>query len=108
MITTKSRYWIGVLPLALFAGLSGCNKGEKEVQPVVAVNVAKVEPKSLTETITADAVVFPIRQAAITSKVAAPIKKLYVQRGDRVHEGQLLVTLENADIAASVTENRGG
>jgi len=70
--------------------------------------VAKVEPKPLTETIDADAVLFPIRQAAITSKISAPISKLFVQSGDRVHEGQLLATLENADIAAAVTENRGG
>jgi HlyD family secretion protein len=108
MISKERRYSIGIILLSICAGVSGCNKGEKEVQPEVAVQVAKVEAKPLTETITADAVVFPIRQSAITSKVTAPIKKLYVQRGDRVHEGQLLVALENADIAASVTENRGG
>jgi multidrug efflux pump subunit AcrA (membrane-fusion protein) len=108
MISNEKRNWFGIILLSICAGVSGCNKGEKEVQPVVAVQVAKAEPKSLTETIIADAVVFPIRQAAITSKVTAPIKKLYVQRGDRVHQGQLLATLENADIAASVTENRGG
>lgn len=97
---------MGFALLALTA-ITGCSKTEKEPVPVVTVQVAKVESKSLTEIITADAVLFPIRQAAITSKISSPISKLYVQRGDRVHKGQLLAALENSDLAASVVENRG-
>ncbi|MCU1286742.1 MAG: secretion protein HlyD [Acidobacteriales bacterium] len=97
-----------ICALAVFGLLGGCSKAEKEVEPLVTVQIAKVETKALTETVTADAVLFPLQQAAITPKIAAPLSKIYVQRGDRVKEGQLLATLENADIAASVTENRGG
>ncbi len=35
------------------------------------------------------------QQAAISTKVTAPVKKFYVQRGSHVHAGQLLATLEN-------------
>ncbi|MCU1286081.1 MAG: secretion protein HlyD [Acidobacteriales bacterium] len=108
MISKQKQSVISLGLLSLAVSISGCKKTEAEPQPVVNVQVAKVEAKSLTQTISADAVLFPIRQAAIVSKLAAPIKKLYVQRGDRVHAGQLLATLENADIAASVVENRGG
>jgi HlyD family secretion protein len=108
MISNQNRHWITVALLLSCAVFSGCSKKETEPQPVVTVQVAKAETKPLNEIITADAVLFPVRQAAITSKISAPIKKLFVQRGDRVHQGQLLATLENADIAASVVENRGG
>src|SRR5258707_15320368 len=108
MNSNNSRFWIAFALISVGTVVSGCSKKETEPQPLVEVQVAKVEPKSLTETIDADAVLFPIRQAAITSKISAPISKLFVQRGDRVHEGQLLATLENADITAAVTENRGG
>jgi HlyD family secretion protein len=108
MNSNNSRNWIAFALISLGTVVSGCGKKETEPQPLVEVQVAKVESKPLTETIVADAILFPIRQAAITSKISAPISKLFVQRGDRVHEGQLLATLENADIAAAVTENRGG
>src|SRR6266403_6106679 len=108
MISNQNRYCMALAFLSFCATFSGCSKKETEPQPLVAVQVAKAEARPLNEIITADAVLFPVRQAAITSKISAPIKKLYVQRGDRVHKGRLLATLENADIAASVTENRGG
>lgn len=95
------------LALAAIPMLSGCSKGEKEVQPVVTVKTAKVEQTNLQQAITADAVLFPKQEAAITPKVVAPVKKFYVNRGSRVHQGQLLAVLENRDIAASVQENKG-
>ena len=99
-----------VLLCLLTLGLccSGCAKKEKEVEPLVSVQAVKVQAKTLSQTVTADAVLFAIRQAAITPKVNAPVRKFYVQRGDKVKEGQILATLENRDLAASMTENRGG
>jgi multidrug efflux pump subunit AcrA (membrane-fusion protein) len=88
--------------------VAGCRSPEKEVEPIVSVQAVKVEGTTLTENITAEAVLFPVQQAAITPKISSPVSKLYVQRGDRVKQGQLLATLENADITAAVTENHGG
>src|SRR5437868_11881955 len=99
---------LGILSLlaASFA-LSGCNKPEKEPEPLVAVQVAEVKPVDLTETVTADAVLWAINQAAITPKISAPVKEFHVQRGARVKKGQLLATLENRDLSAAVSENKG-
>ena len=36
------------------------------------------------------------------------MKKFYVDRGTKVHAGQLLAELENGDLAGAVTENKGG
>lgn len=76
-------------------------------EPVVAVQLAKAERKAIREVITTEGILFPRNQAAITPKIAAPVRKFYVNRGSHVYAGQLLAVLENSDLAASVTENKG-
>jgi multidrug efflux pump subunit AcrA (membrane-fusion protein) len=65
------------------------------------------EQGPIAEHIVADAVLAPLAQAAIETKISAPVRKFYVQRGARVKEGQLLVTLENNDLAAAALDNKG-
>jgi HlyD family secretion protein len=92
--------------LAMLA-LAACSNKEAEVQPVVTVQTRKVEKTSLQQVVTAEAVLFPKQEAAITPKIVAPVARFYVNRGSRVHAGQLLAVLENKDVAAVLTENRG-
>ena len=49
---------------------------------------------------------YPRQQAAIVPKISAPVKRLYVQRGARVRAGQLLLELENQDLAGAAAESR--
>src|SRR5205814_2022822 len=58
-------------------------------------------------TIKTEAILFPIQQAVITPKVAAPVKQFLVQRGTRVHKGQLLAVLENRDLTGVEVESKG-
>lgn len=89
--------------------LAGCSsKEESEPKPNVTVQAATVESKTIHDEITADAILYPRDQVAIVPKVVAPVKKFYVERGSRVHAGQLLAELENEDLAGAVTENQGG
>ena len=62
---------------------------------------------SISDQIAADAILTPLAQAAISPKVTAPVKQFYVQRGAKVHEGELLATLENSDLAAAALDNKG-
>ena len=62
---------------------------------------------SIADQISADAILTPLAQAAISPKVTAPVKKFYVQRGTHVHAGELLATLENSDLAAAAMDNQG-
>jgi multidrug efflux pump subunit AcrA (membrane-fusion protein) len=87
--------------------LAACSKPEKEAEPVVHVQVAPVVQGSIEKVITAEAVVFPLQQAAITPKISAPVKQFYVNRGSKVKAGQLLATLENRDLNASQIESKG-
>jgi HlyD family secretion protein len=90
-----------------FSLLTSCSKKEQETEPEVTVQVAKAEKQSIRQIIRSEAVLFPKNQAAITPKVVAPVKTFYVNRGSRVHAGQLLAVLENRDLAAAETENKG-
>jgi len=87
--------------------LSSCSQKEKETEPEVTVQVAKAEKQPIRQVIRSAAVLFPRNQAAITPKIVAPVKAFYVNRGSRVHAGQLLAVLENRDLAAAETENKG-
>ena len=91
---------VAILPL-------GCKKEEETPTPEVYVQAAHPQTETISEQIAADAILAPLAQAAISPKVTAPVKKFYVQRGSRVHEGELLATLENGDLAAAVVDNKG-
>jgi len=47
-----------------------------------------------------------LRQANITPKISAPVAKFLVQRGDHVHEGQILALLEDRDLVAAAQESK--
>jgi len=85
----------------------GCKKAEETPAPEVAVQAAHPVQGSIHEQIAADAILAPLAQAAISPKVSAPVKKFYVQRGSRVHAGELLATLESSDLAAAALDNKG-
>ena len=87
--------------------LSGCKTKEDAVTPQVSVQLAPVTVGSISQTIETDAVLTPLAMAAIQPKVTSPVEHFLVQRGDRVHAGQLLLTLENKDLAAAAQDNEG-
>jgi HlyD family secretion protein len=96
-----------IATIAISAILSGCSKKEAEVEPVVAVQVQPVKRASISQVVSADAVVFPVEQAVITPKITSTIKSFAVQRGSKVQKGQLLAVLENADLNAALDQSKG-
>ena len=88
------------------AVLPGCKK-DAPSDVVVTVQAEHPEQGTITEHITADAILAPLAQAAVAPKISAPVRKFYVQRGAKVKEGQLLATLENNDLAAAAQDNKG-
>jgi multidrug efflux pump subunit AcrA (membrane-fusion protein) len=85
----------------------GCKKVEEMPAPEVSVQAAHPQQKSISDQIVAEAILSPLAQAAISPKASAPVKMFYVQRGSRVHAGELLATLENSDLAAAAMDNQG-
>ncbi|HKB09855.1 MAG TPA: efflux RND transporter periplasmic adaptor subunit [Vicinamibacterales bacterium] len=104
--TIDARLSIAIVVVAS-ALLAGCrHKAEEQAAPVVTVDVAPVTLSAIQRTIRGDGVLYPRQQAAIIPKLTAPIRKTYVQRGARVRAGQLLVELENRDLAGATAESR--
>jgi HlyD family secretion protein len=92
--------------LAMLLSLPGCSK-EKPEETAVPVQVVAVEKTTIQRTVTAEAVLFPLQQAAITPKISAPVKAFYIKRGSHVRQGQLLAVLENRDLAAAAQDSKG-
>jgi HlyD family secretion protein len=103
------RWMAGTLFFAA-ALLTGCAKpapkaaGEQEAPTPVTTEAAV--RGAIDRLITADAVLYPINQANVTSKISAPMKRVLVNRGDHVHAGQLLAELESRDLAATANEGK--
>ncbi len=86
---------------------SGCGKTEKEKEPVVSVQTTPARRAPISQTVSAEAVVFPLEQATIAPKITSTIRKFHVQRGARVKKGQLLAELENKDLSAAAESSKG-
>src|SRR5216684_3442441 len=84
----------------------GCSK-EKTEEAAVPVTAASAQKATVQRVVAADAVLFPLQQAALVPKITAPVKEFYANRGSKVHKGQLLAVLENSDLAAAKEENKG-
>jgi HlyD family secretion protein len=92
---------------ALAVALSGCGGAEKEPEAVVTVQVAAAIRGPIAQTVSAEAVVYPLQQAVITPKITSTIRKFYVQRGSHVKQGELLAQLENADLVGAAEQSKG-
>src|ERR1700721_222533 len=72
-----------VLSAALLLSFAGCSK-EKVEEPVVTVQAATVSKTKLQKVLTAEAVIFPLQQAAIVPKIIPPVKTSYRKTGTKV------------------------
>ncbi len=93
-----------ILVACLLLAGCGAKEEEKAPKPVVEVKVAQAELADVQVTTRAPASVFPREQAAVASKITAPIRWLGARKGDRVSAGQVLARLENRDLLAQRTE----
>lgn len=100
------------IPVALMicaALIAGCKKKADEAsEPTAQVQAEHPTSGPISEEIAADAVLSPLAQAAIEPRISAPIEKELVQRGSRVHKGDLLVQLEDRDLRGAAMDSQGG
>ena len=92
---------------AAFLFTGACSSDKPAEQPAVTVQAAPVEKTSIEHVVEAQAILFPLQQAAIVPKISAPVQKFLVKRGSAVREGQLLAVLENRDLSAAAQDTEG-
>lgn len=101
----KKLIWGGaiVLLVLIFGGFFAATRGGAAIDPS---KLAKVEKGDLAKSVVATGKIEPITKIEIKSKASGIVKKLYVDAGDTVKEGQLLAELDKEEIQARVREAR--
>ncbi len=105
--STTIALFAALLTLLATIGMAGCGGDEKEKEPVVTVEAVAPEREEISQVVTGEAVVFPVQQSVITPKITSTIREFKVQRGSKVHKGQVLAILENADLTAAAEQSKG-
>jgi multidrug efflux pump subunit AcrA (membrane-fusion protein) len=98
-----------LLPALLLFTSCGKKKGEgesAETEAPTPVQVEEARRGPIDHIVTADAVIYPINQANVTPKIAAPIRRYLVNRGDHVKANQVIAELESRDLAAAANESK--
>jgi multidrug efflux pump subunit AcrA (membrane-fusion protein) len=100
---------MAVASAALLIAAAGCSSGNNaaDATPTVRVETVLARRQPIDNVVTAQGLVYPIHQASITPKITAPVERFYVNRGSQVRAGQLLATLANQDLAATLVSARG-
>jgi RND family efflux transporter MFP subunit len=91
--------------LLLLASCGGSDP-EHATKPLVEVRLAVAKSDTLTEQIEAPGLLYPLSQAAVAAKIAAPIQELLVTKGSAVKKDQIVAVLQHRDLEAAEGEAR--
>jgi len=97
------------LVIIVTALLPSCGRvrAKGNAQAAETVAVAKVARQTLERTITLSAELVPFQDIDVFAKESGYVKKLYVDYGSRVKEGQLMAILEIPELEAQLQEDQG-
>lgn len=102
--------WL-LLPGVGFLLFAACGKSNQasdstDAAPPVSVRAETAQRETIHNIISAEAILYPVKQATIVPKISAPVSRFLVERGSHVREGQLLAILESQDLQAAARENK--
>src|SRR5256886_1767361 len=97
--------WLCIAGVVFMCSCSRRDTMEARSDPPQAtvVAVAKAKHEDLSRQLTLTAEFRPFQEIDVHSKVAGYVKKIYVDVGDRVQEGQLLAVLEIPEMQDDIT-----
>ncbi|MDQ0285074.1 cobalt-zinc-cadmium efflux system membrane fusion protein [Desulfofundulus luciae] len=91
---------------------AGCGSkqpaGNQAAAGALAVSTQKAEPGTLDNVLIFSGKLEALQSADVVSKVPGKVAQVHVDVGDRVSAGQVLVTLENKDLADRVAQAEAG
>ncbi|MBL8519201.1 MAG: efflux RND transporter periplasmic adaptor subunit [Betaproteobacteria bacterium] len=111
----SSRGWVKyavlvfatVLAAGSYFAMKGGNAAKKEekkpddkIFELAAGDIAVLAPQNLGLAIPVSGTVRPVTQAMVKSKVSGEVSQLHVREGERVAAGQVLVSIDTADLRA--------
>jgi len=101
---SKRILWVSVslgALLLLVLGVVAATRGGAKIDPT---KLAKAERGDLAKSVVATGKITPITQVDVKSKASGIVKKFYVDAGEKVKTGQLLVDLDRDEIQARVNQ----
>ena len=104
----KRRRWLllGVIALALAGGALGIAAALRPNHQIDPSKLASVERGDIARSVVATGKITPLAKVEVKSKASGLVKKVYVEYGDRVKQGKVLVELDKEQLEALVQEQR--
>ena len=100
---TGRRAIFAAIPVLIFAGIVVAAYAFRSQKPVVEVaTAAKPEAGGRQTALNASGYITPRRRATIAAKITGRVTGVFFDEGTRVAEGQLLATLDDADVKRSL------
>src|SRR5437899_10001868 len=97
------RIFYASIPVFIFAGIVAGAYALRSQKPVVEVaTVAKPEAGGPQTALNASGYITPRRRATIAAKITGRVTGVFFDEGTRVAQGQLLATLDDADVKRSL------
>ncbi|MFL6194487.1 MAG: efflux RND transporter periplasmic adaptor subunit [Thermoanaerobaculia bacterium] len=103
---TMMRRVAGLLvPLALAAGLAGCNRGETQTKQAAA-DTAPVERRNLDISADASGEIEPLRVVEVKSRVGGELLTVPVETGQELPAGALIAQVDPRDVRNTLEQTR--
>ncbi len=104
----KRRRWVllGVIALVLVGGIFGIAAALRPNHQIDPSKLASVERGDIARSVVATGKITPLAKVEVKSKASGLVKKVYVEYGDRVKQGRVLVELDKEQLEAQVEEQR--
>ncbi|MBE0657416.1 MAG: efflux RND transporter periplasmic adaptor subunit [Bryobacteraceae bacterium] len=104
----KSRKWLWMVVVVLAlagaaVGVRAALKPSKEIDPS---KLASIEKGSIAKSVVATGKIEPRSTVEVKSKASGIVKKLYVDYGDFVKQGQVLAELDKEELQARLRESK--
>lgn len=100
------------LVFSAFLSLSSCGNSSEEKtldnSPAVAVTVSSVAAENNTPFLTVSGKIEAANSATLSTRMMGFVDKVHVNVGDKVSKGQLLVSINNADLSAKNAQTSAG
>jgi HlyD family secretion protein len=103
---TRRIIWMGIAVLVLGGGGYGVMAALGPSRAIDPSKLAAVERGDLARVVVATGKIQPLSKAEIKSKASGIVKRIYVDYGDRVKQGQVLAELDKIQLEAIMRESQ--
>ncbi|WP_282075629.1 efflux RND transporter periplasmic adaptor subunit [Maribacter aquivivus] len=108
----KNKKYIITAILGATILISSCGSEDKKAvvdnSPAIAVQVKTVSEDNRSPFLTVSGKIEAAKSANISTRMMGYVDKIYVNVGDKVNKGQLLMSVNNADVSAQLAQVNAG